>query len=343
MLDQDLSLFYDVAPSFAVTELGAPMPDSDGLWQAKSANEWSSIFEKVHEFSGGYSSILSGARPVSLRDLFRQFLDDGCVLQGIELTPLHLRLLLHPLQNAVCQWRQFQSCFTTPSQSRRGSATSLPMTSSAQARLEEVQLLLQRWYGLADRYMKNNAMCALMQSNMVLFHLVSLNTVTNFPEIERLARREGVDGSHQQLLWFHARCVSNVEEAVFHCGQVLRHVRMTPRSIRPPWWAAAIYRVALVLWIDSLVNSEMLTPNSGLFSPSDSTFAVDVCSPDDPRVARYLSRAEITPMLTKRDGSQMPLDNAFGILFHCVDFIAEGVSTRFTDGIRMKLGKLAKS
>jgi len=39
----------------------------------------------------------------------------------------------------------------------------------------------------------------------------------------------------------------------------------------------------------------------------------------------------------------MPLDNAFAILFHCVDFIAEGVSTRFTDGIRMKLGKLAKT
>lgn len=342
MVDQDLSLFYDVAPSFSVTELGAPMPDSDGLWQAKTAIEWSSIFEKVHEFSGGYSSILSGARPISLRDLFRQFLDDALLVQGIELTPLHLRLLLHPLQNAVCQWRQFQSCFTDAGQGRGGPQTS-HMSSSAQSRLEEVQLLLQRWYGLADRYMKNNQMCALMQSNMVLFHLVSLNAITNFPEIERLARREGVDGSHQQLLWLHSRCIGNVEEAVFHCGQVFRHIRMMPRSVRPPWWAAAVYRVALILWTDSLVNNEMLTPNSGMFSPVDTTFAIDMCPPDDPRIARYLSRKEITPMLTKRDGSQMPLDNAFAILFHCVDFISEGVSTRFTDGIRMKLGKLAKS
>jgi len=343
MVDQDLSLFYDVAPSFSVTELGAPMPDSDGLWQAKSAEEWCSIFEQVHEFAGGFSSILSGARPISLRDLFRQFLDEGLLAQGVELTPLHLRLLLHPLQNAVCQWRQFSSCFTDTVQGRRGSQSGQTMSNSAQSRLEEVQLLLQRWYSLAERYMKNNEMCALMQSNMVIFHLISLNAVTNFPEIERLARREGVDGSHQQLLWFHSRCISNVEEAVFHCGQVLRHLRMMPRSIRPPWWAAAVYRVALILWTDSLVNTEMLTPTSGIFSPSETTFPVDMCSPDDPRVARYLSRKELTPMLTKRDGSQMPLDNAFAILFHCVDFIAEGVSTRFTDGIRMKLGKLAKT
>ena len=59
-------------------------------------------------------------------------------------------------------------------------------------------------------------------------------------------------------------------------------------------------------------------------------------------MVRYLTKREGTPMLTKRDGTQMAIDNPFGVLFHCVDVIAEGVSTRFSDGIRAKLGRLAK-
>ncbi|KAK3059691.1 hypothetical protein LTS18_010255, partial [Coniosporium uncinatum] len=57
MVDQDMSLFHDTAPLFSVTEFGAPMPDSDRLWQAKNATEWSTIFDQVHEFSSGYSAL----------------------------------------------------------------------------------------------------------------------------------------------------------------------------------------------------------------------------------------------------------------------------------------------
>jgi hypothetical protein len=83
MVDQDLSLFHDTAPLFSVTEFGAPMPDSDQLWQAQTASEWSEMFNQVHEFSNGYSSVGSGARPPSLRDLFRYFLDDEIVVQDV--------------------------------------------------------------------------------------------------------------------------------------------------------------------------------------------------------------------------------------------------------------------
>ena len=341
MVDQDLSLFHDTPPLFSVTEFGAPMPDSDALWHAKTASEWSSIFEQVHEFSGGYSSLGSGARPLCLRDLFRLFLDDAVVSQGIELTPLHLRLLLHPLQSLVCQFRQLLSCFSDTSGFRMGSKS--VTAASTRIRLEEVQAMLQRWYALADRYLRNNPMCPLMQANLVMFHLVSLNAVTNFPEIERLARREGTDGSYEQLVWLHKQCLTDVEEAIFHGGQILRLVRSMSRSIRPPWWAGAIYRVALLFWCHSLVHSETVTPTSGMFPPPDSSFAVDGLPPDHGLVVRYLTKREGNPTLTKRDGSQMPIDNPFAILFHCVDVISEGVSTRFSDGICNKLTRLAKS
>ena len=316
------------------------MPDSDALWHARSAVEWSSIFEQVHEFSSGYSSIGSGARPLCLRDLFRLFLDDAIISQGIELTPLHLRLLLHPLQSLVCQFRQLLNCFSDTSGLRPGSKSFT--AASTRVRLEEVQTMLQRWYGLADRYMKSNATCPLMRANLAMFHLISLNAVTNFPEIERLARREATDGSYQQLVWFHRQCITDVEEAIFHAGQTLRLVRAMPRSIRPPWWAGAIYRIALLFWCDSLVHSSSMAANAGVMPLSDSSFAVDGLLPDHKSVIRYLTKREGTPTLTKCDGSQIGIDNPYAVLLLCVDLICEGVPTRFSDGICSKLSRLAK-
>ncbi|KAK5281393.1 hypothetical protein LTR16_006318, partial [Cryomyces antarcticus] len=340
MVDQDLSLFHDTNPLFSVTEFGAPMPDADRLWQAKTAGEWSGIFEQVHEFSGGYSSVGSGARPLSLRDLFRHFLDDEIVSNGIEMTPLQLRLLLHPLQSLVCQFTQLLSCFSDTISSRQ--RTRAVTAASTRVRLEEVQAMLQRWYDLADRHCKANPMCAMMQANLVMFHLISLNAVTNFPEIERLARREGFDGTYQQLVWIHKRCISDVEEAIFHCGQIFRLIRSMPRGIRPPWWSGAIYRVALILWTDSLTHNESNTPSNGLFPVPGPSFAVDALHAEHPLIVRYLSKREGIPCLTKRDGSQITMDHAFRVLSHCIDVIDEGVATRFSDGIRNKLERLAR-
>jgi hypothetical protein len=341
MVDQDLSLFHDTAPLFSVTEFGAPMPDADRLWHAKTSTEWSEMFGQVHEFTGGFSAVGSGARPLPLRELFRHFLDDELASQAIELTPLHMRLLLHPLQSLVCQQSQLLSCFSDPINLRSRSSRAVSVAST-RARLEEVQSLLRRWYDLADRYLKANPMCATMQSNLVIFHLISLNSVTNFPEIERLARREGFDGTYQQLMWWHKRCISDVHEAVFHCGQVLRLIRAMPCGIRPPWWPGAIYRAALILWTDSLTHNESMSPTQNMFPVPGMTLAIDSIPPEHPLIVRYLTKHEGTPMLTKRDGNMVPLDHAFTVLSHCVDLIDEGVATRFSDGIRSKLERLAR-
>lgn len=342
MVDQDLSLFHDTAPLFSVTEFGAPMPDSDQLWQAQTAAEWSEMFCQVHEFSNGYPSVGSGVRPLSLRDLFRSFLDDEIVVQDVQeihLTPMHMRLLLHPLQTLVSQYCQLLSCFSDSVVSSRSRNRALT-AASTRVRLEEVQALLGRWFDLASRYLKSSPMCPMMQANLVMFHLISLNAVTNFPEIERLARREGVDGTYQQLLWMHKKCISDVQEAITHAGQILRLIREMPRGIRPPWWAGAVYRAALVLWTDALAHND--SSQRGSFPPPNAAFAVDRLPADHQTILRYMSRREGVPTLTKRDGTPVPLDNGFTVLSHCVDVIDEGVATRFSDGIRSKLEKLAR-
>jgi hypothetical protein len=345
MVDQDLSLFHDTAPLFSVPEFGSPMPDSDHLWQAQTASEWSETFNQVHEFSNGYSSVGSGARPVSLRELFRNFLDDEIVVQDIQeihLTPMHLRLLLHPLQTLVCQYCQLLSCFSDNIASSRSRNRALT-AASTRVRLEEVQALLGRWFDLAKRYMKTQPVCPMMQANLVMFHLISMNAVTNFPEIERLARREGVDGSYQQMMWIHNKCLTDVQEAIMHAGQIIRLIRDMPRGVRPPWWPGAVYRAALVMWTDSLTQNDSISPHQqGQFQASNTTFPVDRLLSDHPVVLRYLSRKDGIPTMTKLDGAPVSLGNSFAVLSHCIDVIDEGVATRFSDGIRSKLEKLAR-
>lgn len=341
MVDQEMALFHDTAPLFSVTEFATPMPDADHLWHAKSAGEWSQIFEQVHEFANGLSSVGSGARPLSLRDLFQHFLDDELQPMGIEMTPLQLRLLLHPLQGLVCQHAQLLSCFssTTRTDRKPPGITSL----STRQRLTEVQALLGRWYELAERYLSTNPLCSMMSTNLVIFHLISLNAVTNFPHIESLARREALDGTYPTLLALHRRCIFDLEEAVYHCGQVLRLVRNMPRGVRPPWWAGAIYRIGLVLWTDSLVSHDALSPaNNGMFPVAGPSFAIDALLPDHPLIVRYLTKREGVPCLTRRDGTQIGIERGVEILRHCVDVVDEGAATRFSDGVRAKLEVLAR-
>ncbi|KAF2707405.1 hypothetical protein K504DRAFT_384511 [Pleomassaria siparia CBS 279.74] len=341
MVDQDLSLFHDTAPLFSVTEFGAPMPDTDSLWQAKTSTEWSNLFNQVHEFSDGYSSVGSGIRPLSLRDLFRHFLDDEIIAHDLSLTPMHLRLLLHPLQTLVCQYCQLLSCFSDSTASRQRARA--VTAASTRVRLEEVQALLQRWWDLAERYSKANPICPMMQANFVMFHLISLNAVTNFPEIERFARREGVDGTYQQLPWIHKRCISDVHEAMFHAGQIIRLIRMSSRGVRSPWWPAAIYRAALVIWADASTRNDSMSPNQqGQYQSPNGAFPIDGLLPDHPVMVRYLSRREGVPTLTKRDGTAVHLDHPYSVLAHCIEVIGEGVGTRFSDGIRGKLERLSR-
>ncbi|KAL2171334.1 hypothetical protein VTG60DRAFT_3221 [Thermothelomyces hinnuleus] len=156
MLDQELSLFHDTAPLFAITELQCPLPSPEVLW----------------------------------------------------ITP-------HP---AGC-----------------------PVTKeSILHRLDEVQALLQKWYDITMNYSKTNPGCPATHCNLIMYHLVSLNTVADFSEIERLARREEFGGLRWELPIRHGKCIFHRQKTIIHCGQVIRLLRLMPKERRPAWWPAAM-------------------------------------------------------------------------------------------------------
>ncbi|GAM83245.1 hypothetical protein ANO11243_012310 [Dothideomycetidae sp. 11243] len=337
MLDQELALFHDTAPLFSVTEFGVALPQSDDLWQTRSAGEWSSKMTQVNpQVQKGASG--STSRPYSLQDLFQNFLDDELQFLEYPMTALHLRLLLHPLQSMICHYRQLMSCFSEVGSSRVKNKT--VTAASTGCRIEEVRCLLRRWYHLASAYMKREAVCSVMQASLILYHLISLNAVTDFTQVELLARREVFDGTYQSLVWTHKRCIIDAGDAIFHCGQVLRGIRGTSRQTRPPWWAAAIYRVALVLWCDSLINKDLAAP---YIAKGGATVAIDALAPDHPSIERYLSNGEGMPCLSRKDGGTIGIDHGVAVLQHCVELINDGTPTRLQEGICYKLEQLMRT
>ena len=266
MVDQELSLFHDTAPVLSISDLQCPLPSSEAMWLAPTADHWFVLAQST--CGAGYSTsnnsdasnIMPSSTP-SLCELFQDFLHDNIARQKVPLSPQQLRLLLHPLQGLLCHLRQMLSCLPEVLPVRRTTNRTVTKASTMQ-RLEEVQAQLQHWYELSMTYYKDHPDCAVTRCNLVLYHLISLNAVTNFSEVERLARREGITGSFGTMgasmstdaLARHKRCIFLREEAVFHCGQVLRVLRQMPADHRPSWWTAALYRAVLILWADSICH-----------------------------------------------------------------------------------------
>ncbi|KAL2132811.1 hypothetical protein VTI74DRAFT_3361 [Chaetomium olivicolor] len=353
MLDQELSLFYDTAPLFAITDLRCPLPGPEELWKLPSSNHWVAEMQTMYGNNSVNPQLLgSPSNNPSLHGLFQKFLrGDLNFLSGhCNLFPQQLRLLLHPLQSMLFHLRQMLSCLGDFDHLTIQHASPGPAAkSSTLDRLEEVRELLKKWYTLTLAYTDSHPNCPVTHCNLVLYHLIHLNTLTNFPEIERLARREGIQG--RGIPWDLALrqqvCFFRREEAVVHCGQVLRLLRTMPKDCRPAWWPAAMYRATLILWTESLSrvnNTTSFQPGQiGLASPA---VVIDQVSLADAAVHAYVEHGDGTPILTHPDGgagSTFSLDDPADVLAYAVASIDAGHSSRIGDGIKRKLGELGKN
>lgn len=310
----------------SLVDLQAPMSDADDLWHVDSAEGWLDLFEKIH--GDTYRS------PASLRDFFTSFIDGE--LAGKELSPTQLRLLLHPLQAQVCQLRQFIACL--PDGGSHASTSRSVSKAASKARLEEISSLLQQWYAISKQsFSGNRGTCWTTCANLIMYHLISLNAITSFKDIEQFARRDVALGAFRSASWLQMRCIDQPGEAYFHCGQILRLIRSMPRPVRPPWWAGAVYRVALIGWATSMASgTSRFSPLQPQAEP-EKPFAIDDLTPENEAISRYIKYQEGTPMLSRSDGSLAPIEVPSNVLEHCIEVLEDDSSMRLADGIKRKL------
>ncbi|SPQ22250.1 763feecf-684d-45ed-b453-ca1c07042ab7 [Thermothielavioides terrestris] len=341
MLDQELSLFHDTAPLFAITDLRCPLPGPEILWMSPSSERWLSAMQSIYGSAANVNPQLlntPSASP-SLYDLFQDFLNDNLSMEQPGVSPQQMRLILHPLQGLLCHLRQMLACFSdTPSTRRTGAR--LVTKNSTLHRLEEVQQLLQKWYDLSANYTKANPDCPVARCNLVLYHLISLNAVSNFVEIERFARREGFEHWYWDIPKLNKRCIFNREDAIFHCGQVFRLLRLMPKDRRPAWWSVAMYRPTLILWADSVsrvYSGAQASKGGEAAPPSTAPVIIDQVTPEDPAINAFVWNGNGVPMLTRTNGTTVTLDKPADILSYAIQNIEAGFSSRLSDGIKRKL------
>jgi hypothetical protein len=327
-LDQEISLFYDTAPLASISDMKTPLPSPTELWQARSATEWWNRYERQQGTS-------SETKP-SLCELFRSF---------VEMDPSHkakldateLRLLLQPLQGIISHLRQFLRCFND--EKVQGKASRMKTKSVTLARQEEIKVLLHNWYQLAFNSMESSPM---MCANLINFHLINLNALVDFPELERAVR-----GDPREDPTLMSSCTKvihrdEIEDILMHCGQVLKNIRAISMDFRPHWWPGAHYRVALIAWAASMALKQYQKEAQDQNSSQQNLFAIDTPAPEDPSVALFLKRQSGSPAFSNPDGSLVSLSSPKNLLAYFSESLDEDLSMRLTNGTRNKLTRLAE-
>ncbi|CAG8910197.1 unnamed protein product [Penicillium egyptiacum] len=338
ILDHEICLFQD-APSisfFPSASLNTPIPSMDAAWRAQSAKHWIEqmalpsgqviIPPSLGEWIGWFSETISETTNFSAT---------------VHISPITLRLLLCHLQNQVIQLRS-----TMGTVAGRGSSPKGPQHMSIvlhSVQVQTVQELLHKWYELA-KIQPNETATPATASNMMLYHLIMLNVIVCFPDIEHLARSGGDSkGARKRPLHKkHAYHLENPRQIYFHCGQVLRHVRTVPEPARPPWWAGAVYRVALITWANGMVCADGDDAQNRRNMKTETTVALDMLTPDHASIVNYLNNEAGIPVFADLNGAKVPLDNSVGILQHFARFLQTDIKTKFTFGVQRKLLTMAR-
>ncbi|KAI0386113.1 hypothetical protein F5Y04DRAFT_115969 [Hypomontagnella monticulosa] len=360
LLDLELSLFQEANLLIPILALNSSLPSSDDFWLSTDAS-WQQLL--LRDDDSGIGAYATQPRPQpSLRTLFQWFLNDDLTLQKRQhLTPLTLRLLLHPLHALVHSCRQLLDCLGEMTCSRSFS----PITkASTHVRMHEIRSLLHRWLDLYKSSLpatlgsstdNNESNSDLITATLITYHVINLNTVASIPDIEELARRELSDRELREFSQEAARFVHNPKEAVFHAGRIIRLFRSLDQKTRPPWWPAALYRSTLSLWACSLFYGLIWTSSSSssylLIDEQDGDI-IDYYSwnlvrgtgkddmagtPWDPRSPALI------PALSKGPSDAVgpvTLEYPGKVLETCLLVFDEGIATRVSEGIRGKLAQL---
>lgn len=329
MVDQEISLFHDTGPLLAISDLRAPLPGPEQLWVAGNAHEWMATMQSLlnHSTIASAQLLVPLSLTPSLHDVYHKFVHDNAEGSAMaRLTPYQLRILLHPLQTFLWHLREM-TYYSSDTSSIRATASPPVSETPTIFRKEEVQRLLQKWQRLAHAHLKSSPACVTSMTNMVLFHLISLNSVTNFPGIEQLARREGSWEQRLQINYY----IHHTGEAIYHCGQVIRLVRAMPRGRRPVWWNAAIYRAMLILWAYSVLRRDKNVQSSEM------PIIIDQVPLEAESLYEYMWSGKGTPVLSGPNSSTVSINKPSGVIDYAIGLLDGGISTRFGDGIRRKL------
>ncbi|KAL7820344.1 hypothetical protein V8C44DRAFT_79414 [Trichoderma aethiopicum] len=339
-IDQELSLFHDTEQTLSTCDLERPLPDPNISWNRRNIIQDSHLYlcDGLYADAKAQEAFEYDFRP-TLNQFYKDLIHDT---SSGRVPPRHLRLLLHPLQALAHQSRRLVSFANDDSSS--------VLCEVANSTLLETQRLLRAWYRLAMEAQEETAYMpdADTTLGMILYHLICLNLVASFVDIERLAERKSVGVRFWQQSLQHERSIYSRQQAIFHCGQALRYLRAVSIDSLPWWWPTAVHRATMTLWAASILETGP-GQNGGappVYSPQDfwprdhmdhmdiesganlpvatepSIVAIDNVAPEDPAFSdANWSERHLLALTSQDEGTFVGLTDAMGILQYGISLI----------------------
>ncbi|KAJ3532402.1 hypothetical protein NM208_g8457 [Fusarium decemcellulare] len=239
-------------------EASTRLPSSERLWLPPNPEAWVAAWQE--EFGPGFpwwDAMSHQSSSPTLQDLFK-FLISGKLDEKVERPePLHMMLLLFPIQTLVTHFSQQASC------SSDASSTTSVHFHSRELFFDDFQQLLYWWSKTFQRIEKRGFRGkAMADSALAMYHVINLNLYTSFDRLESLARRETTIKSFDENPARAWHLIRDPEKALEHCGRMFALFRRMGDAQQPIWSAAAIYRATIVLWAIRLFDLQgWLQPN----------------------------------------------------------------------------------
>ncbi|KAF2713327.1 hypothetical protein K504DRAFT_498142 [Pleomassaria siparia CBS 279.74] len=349
-VDLELSLFHDIPPKLEADTTAFDLPAINNNSPIMFMDDWNSstampLGGSLVQFEKNYTSLMS------LFTVFKESQLSGC---HDSFSVTSLRLLLHPLQSLSTRLHQCLDTFS--SMQCPGRAPNSTMGLASKAFMDEVGTLLERWRRLfASTVAMTGNSCPKLRESLALYHIMVLNNLTSFPRVERLIRErtETFRPNDSPQSWMRTASSEGMALLLFNCGQCLQVLRTMPAMTRPLWWAAVLYRVALILGQAIISNNATSSTATLKFhtiledaqSPNSTVVTLDReyaqhTQDQDIALQRFLGRMQGTPVMTKPDGSAMVLSSETKILDYCISMLDGHLvfeSSSFANGIRLKL------
>ena len=322
-VELELSIFHDTPCPVSIHDLEQMQPSNDRLWAAETAEKWLQVW-----LQGGPR--LQSEGTISWFQTIAQ--QNGRPMDDVVVGPCQLRSSLHLIAVLVYASLQVKGYPTDAKDPVRAMLTVWLKL----ARCSEASVLGKESVDDMQR--------AAILSSRVLYHIILLNSVLSFPEVEKIARE---DPSWKAV----RRCSSVIPNQMvvwIHAAQVLRLLRNMHPGTAPVWKAAAIYRVAIASWAASLghiprSNQSESDRNQADKSSLDSEVVLDGIEFDSPLVELLSADSHSTPMITRKDGEHVSLGNPLNVLeTFAFELKDDSVADPFAKGIRNKILVLSK-
>jgi hypothetical protein len=222
--DAQSSMALLINPLISYAEFSVPLPASPRLWTAASAQEWKEIYLQDNAF------FASGPVP-TLSDCVANFdvLESN---RSVSDTTIVCDAVLHTMWAIVWEYRRFKSLLGNNS---RYWDNGILMTSRYQ---ELAKLLGYFRIGCQDQ-------------SGILLEVISMHMHVSLEEIQVLATLDDpikaleTQQSSSIMGWSKER---EARQAIWHAGQVIRHVKMLPPQTLRDFTAVVLYHASLVLW-----------------------------------------------------------------------------------------------